>query len=124
MEMECPNCLLNMAEDPKDLFTCTCGAIVDLRMMDRPNTAVPSYQKEFVPMELPVLPSQQSPTGTPVVKPSLVPVLVAVGGVVTVLGEAMTDPATFTKEGLLRLGVRVVTFLLAAISPGLRRVFK
>lgn len=75
-------------------------------------------------MELPVLPSQQSPTGTPVLKPSMVPVAIAVGGVLTVVGEALSDPSTFTKEGLLRLGVRVVTFLLAAISPGLRRVFK
>lgn len=71
----------------------------------------------------PVLDNDQyvSPTGAPVIPPAAVPYALAGVGLLQVVEEEISNPGPWDGARVLRLAIRIGTYLTLGALPGLRR---
>lgn len=62
-----------------------------------------------------------SPTGAPVIPPAAVPYALAGIGLLQVVEEEASDPGPWSGVRVLRLAIRIGTYLTLGALPGLRR---
>ena len=62
-----------------------------------------------------------NPNGAPVIPPAAVPYVLAGAGVLTIVGEELSDPAPWSAARVIGLVTKLVGYLALGASPGLRR---
>lgn len=62
-----------------------------------------------------------SPTGAPVIPPAAVPYALAGIGLLQVVEEEASNPGPWDGVRVLRLAIRIITYLTLGALPGLRR---